>query len=265
MCTYIRKGFLVLFLMLLSSAPASAEEASHLSMGALGDSITRAFNSGGVIDTPRNSWSTGYGLRITSHKKLLEKFSDQRVYGYNVARSGATTSDLDRQVAKLLSKANHVDYVTLLIGANDVCGWSQDYDEESLRFQNRVRAAIELLIANNQKIKILISSIPDMYQLWEIGTELGCQANWNLTGFCSALLGKDVTTAQRFQFVEKWRTANDYLEDVAQEFPDNVRFAENTQYVQFEAEQVSALDCFHPSVKGQNMLSESLWNEGWYQ
>jgi hypothetical protein len=95
------------------------------SIAATGDSITRAFSAGPVpfTDAPWNSWSTG-GLRSWSHYRRILS-ADPRIFGrnHNDARSGARVADLERQAG--LAVSHGVEYVTILIGANDACASSE--------------------------------------------------------------------------------------------------------------------------------------------
>lgn len=245
-----------------SSLPSEISLAGPVVMGALGDSITRGFSSGGVLDTPRNSWSTGNGWQVNSHKVRLQKVLRREVVASNAAKSGAVASDLNRQVSRLLTRKP--DYVTLLIGANDICDWQDSYQDARNQFYSDVLGALGRLVAANPDIKIVLSPIPDMYNLWQTGVANGCQRKWDVVRFCRALLARGRSDLDRQHFVEKWVSANDALAAAADQFPDNVKFISETQNLQFELSDISKLDCFHPSVKGQNLLSEETWKNGWY-
>jgi hypothetical protein len=109
-------------------AESSKQDSSEvLHIAAFGDSITRAFNADGPVDHPWNSWATGnsdeVGLfrrgHVKSHAELLSELTGKQVYVHNVAKSGAKSGDLARQVDAV--KNIPVHYATMLIGANDLC------------------------------------------------------------------------------------------------------------------------------------------------
>src|SRR5688572_13271785 len=92
------------------------------SMASLGDSITRAFNTGGLpfTDAAGNSWSTGTRSSVQSHYvRILAAEPAILERNFNDAESGAQMVDLDAQVSTV-NKQN-VAYITILIGANDLC------------------------------------------------------------------------------------------------------------------------------------------------
>jgi len=71
------------------------------SMASLGDSITRAFNTGGVpfTDAPGNSWSTGTRTFVQSHYvRILAAEPAILERDFNDAESGAKVSELEAQV-----------------------------------------------------------------------------------------------------------------------------------------------------------------------
>src|SRR4029450_10434654 len=106
----------------LFAGPAPTLTGYPNSMASPGDSITRAFNTGGVpfTDAPGNSWSTGTRTSVQSHYAgLLAAEPAILERDFNDAESGAKAIDLDAQVSTATEQS--VAYVTVLIGANDLC------------------------------------------------------------------------------------------------------------------------------------------------
>lgn len=107
----------------MTNQPASQQT---FTIGALGDSISVAFNAEREGNNEAHSWSTG-NLDLShgaSHFRRLQRFFPAMdVRAANYAVSGARAADLRGQVDQLL--AHTPDYVTLLMGANDLarCGW----------------------------------------------------------------------------------------------------------------------------------------------
>jgi lysophospholipase L1-like esterase len=103
-----------------SGAGAAATQLPR-SMAALGDSITRGFNACGFFyDCTARSWSTGTDTKVDSHYlRLLALQPKISGNNYNDARSGAKMADLNGQALAAVSQ--HVQYVTILMGANDAC------------------------------------------------------------------------------------------------------------------------------------------------
>jgi lysophospholipase L1-like esterase len=233
-------------------------------MGAMGDSITMATNSSGWGSRPDDSWATGHGKRsrVYSHFQRLKRIINGPMEAYNVAGNGNRSPDLKRQLRRLLPKKP--DYVTFLIGGNDICSWPDRYSESLERFSSEVGYAINALVNANPQVKILMLPIPNVYQLWELGKRNNCQALWNLTGLCKPLLHGQRTDEERDNFVRRWEDANEVIEDVALKFPDHVRFNPELAQIRFSWKHVSPRDCFHPSLEGQRYISTKTWMDDWF-
>ena len=227
--------------------------------GAMGDSITRAFDAARPLDNPALSWSTGDDMfgRVESHLVKIQKIRGGKVSGYNEARSGGRSIEMPGQAADLIKR--RPDYVTILIGANDLCDWNNDAEAELNALATNVRQAIASLVAANPKIIIALSAVPDMYHLWEIGHQNSCQRKWDNLNICSRLLSSNATTADREAFARQWEDVNSAYAEIAGDYPANVRFAAEGAHIAFEPKHISSLDCFHPSIEGQNLLSDTVW------
>lgn len=255
-----------------AAAQSMAAKPQALHMAALGDSITRAFNANTPIDHPQNSWSTGNTAKglfrrgsVLSHAEYLSMASGRDVIVHNVARTGAETTDLQRQVKELDGVS--LDYATILIGANDLCingkgalGQSPDMSH----YAERVEQAVTDLIQRNPNIRILLVSIPDMLRLQSIGHETACQSRWSTIGICQNLLHENISPSDLDNFGAQWRTANDDLRLIAQRHRENVMYSSVLSEFPFERQHLSDLDCFHPNIIGQNLLSKETWTTGWW-
>src|SRR5918995_5927998 len=90
------------------------------SLAALGDSITQALAAcENVANCSQASWSTGTAPDLGSHYQRIAEARGRVPEVHNLAVNGATVSDLDVQARKAV--AAKVQYVTVLIGANDAC------------------------------------------------------------------------------------------------------------------------------------------------
>src|SRR5919199_990012 len=76
------------------------------SIAAVGDSITRAFNSSTIgVDAPENSWSTGTSSDVKSqYTRLLGSYPAISGQNFNAAVSGAKMADLKTQVGNVVDK-----------------------------------------------------------------------------------------------------------------------------------------------------------------
>src|SRR4030095_10940985 len=120
-----RIGILVLAVVLagLVAQPAWAAPPLPSSMAAIGDSITRAYDvCCSYGDHPGQSWSTGgvWYDGISSHYERIKR-RHSAIPGpvYNDAFTGAKMAAAQAQASA--AAAQHADYVTVLLGANDLC------------------------------------------------------------------------------------------------------------------------------------------------
>src|SRR4051794_40708657 len=120
------------------AAPASAspeKTGPSGSIDALGDSITRGYDSQGsgcgtLADCPANSWATGTNAGVNSYYTRLKALNPAVLLaqpvktsttGGNDAKTGAKMGELTEQAKNALKAPNPPDQVMILLGANDVC------------------------------------------------------------------------------------------------------------------------------------------------
>jgi lysophospholipase L1-like esterase len=226
-------------------------------MGTLGDSISAGFNADRLGDNRHLNWSTG--TQINSHLAKISNLRREKVEAYNEAIVGSHSHHLDRQVNRLLK--HNPDYVTITVGANDVCHWSEEFEPERQVFESEVRDTLARLVESNQHVKIFLAPIPDMVRLREVAHQKPfCQQRWDLLNICPMLLNSSLSDIQRQRFAGRLEAANDTLASLSKEFQDHVFFEADLTQFQFKWEQVSRLDCFHPNTSGQNLFSELTWS-----
>ena len=228
-------------------------------VGAIGDSLSAGFNAKHIGDNRELSWCTGESPLVNSHLQRLEAFFGKRFRGVNEAIAGSVAADLEHQTSRLLP--NHPLYMTLNIGANDVCTWEpHGYEPKLAKFEDDVRAAVTRLVTAEPGVTITMAPIPNVYNLREVAHAVpGCQVKWDILGMCNPLLGSQRTQADREAFRVRWQQTNDALARVAASFPQQVKFNENAIDTPFTWDDVSPIDCFHPSILGQNLLAEKTW------
>lgn len=233
-----------------------------------------------AVEAREVSWSTGDGPRINSHWTRLSNLAHNKgikFKSYNSAISGAKAEDLGKQVDSLIKwsktnlKTKAPDYVTLLIGANDVCN-----DTEVEDFGAAVEESIDRVLAANNNAKIMIGGIPNIERLREVAIDAPlsnlpglatCKDMWKKHGFCKKILQEnDANVRAKYGQLEQ-----DYLGELkgvadtmnAKYGADKVRFAPEVYSYKFTANDIS-IDCFHPNVKGQQILSDTTWKKTWW-
>ena len=260
-------GTLVVLLAGLVAQPARAAPPLPASMAALGDSITRASDVCCAYgDHPGQSWSTGstsYDGIASHYERLRRANSAIAGHGYNDAVSGAKMAAAPTQAEKAVSQGAR--YVTILLGANDLCTSSPSTMTSTTTFRSQFSQAMATLLAQDQDPYVLVSTIPNLYQLWQV-LHTNSLARWAWANFhiCQSMLAATNTETQRQQVVARERAFNQILADVCAQY-SRCRWDDKAVYnYRFSASQVSALDFFHPSLSGQAALARVTWAASWW-
>jgi lysophospholipase L1-like esterase len=265
-------------------------------MAALGDSITRAYNTTGNgcptgpgLDCPKNSWATGTNPAVDSFRERLDAISPQPLTAYDDAVSGARAVNLLSQAE--VAAAQDPELVLIEIGANDACASTPT---PTATFREQVRSALQLLVSSNKQVYIQLMSIPDVNNLRTIFTEPpdpNALLRWELFHVCQGLLANPLSTEpadeeRREAFREQVMAYNAALAEVCAEFKRCIWDDEAVFDSEFTTADVatvtntggldippfnlvpvigpgnpnSTADYFHPSVSGQAKLAEAAWS-----
>jgi lysophospholipase L1-like esterase len=252
----------------LAGVPAaSASPPPPSSIAGIGDSITRATDvCCWYGDHPRQSWSTGNGLfdGIRSHYERLLALTPS-IYGhnYNDARAGAKMRDAQGQAQTAVTQ--QAQYVTILMGGNDVCTDSPSTMTSVSDFTAQFTATMNTLAGLPAGSHVFVSSIPNIYRLWQLLHNNGtARLVWSLAHICQSMLSPANTEADRQFVLAREEAFNDVLRDVCGLYA-MCRFDDYAVFnYQFSTNQVSTLDYFHPSLAGQAALASVTWQRSWW-
>ena len=206
-CSTIVAGVCVAAL-LGTSTPAVGASGTPVTMAALGDSISKAFNThsdpatvpspvdptacpdgeGGLtgfpFDCPPNSWSTGTSAAVDSvYLRLLS--TDPALTGHqnNDAVSGVRVDDLSRQAQ--LAVQQGADFVTIDIGVNDACTATLADETPVSKFRSAFQDALTTLAKSQNHPVIEVMSIPNVYREWQLfHNDPNAQFRWGLAHVC---------------------------------------------------------------------------------
>lgn len=238
------------------------------SMSALGDSITRAFNAAGwFVDYPARSWTTGTDSGVNSHYlRIKAKNSAITNKNYNDAKSGAEMIDLNGQAQTAVGRG--VQYVTILMGANDVCASSEAGMTPVTTFRSQFQTAMTTLTTGLPNASIFVASIPRIKRLWEVGKgSSSARAAWDGYNICQSMLANPTSTAQadvdrRVRVDQRNIDFNTQLQQVCAQYV-NCKFDGNAVFnYQFQLSHMSGWDYFHPNKSGQTALASVSYAAG---
>ena len=270
---------------LITATPAGATPAKvgpSTSIDALGDSITRGYDSqgtgcGALADCPANSWATGTNAGLNSYYVRTKAVNPSVVLaqpvktsttGGNDAVTGAKMGDLPGQAKNAVKAPNTPDQVLILLGANDICTSTEASMTSVASFRASYKSGLETLSTGLPDARIDVSSIPNIFNLWSVlHTSTAAQLTWGLAKICQSMLAKPTSEAaadkeRRAKVQKRNEEFNVVLGEVCAEFI-HCQYDKGAAYaIKFATSDVSTLDYFHPTTAGQNKAAENAWNSG---
>lgn len=249
-------------------APTSAHAVTiPSSMSSLGDSITRAFNAcGWFYDCTARSWSTGDYSSVNSHY-LRIRAKNPAITRFNDAVSGAEMVDLNGQAQQAVSRG--VQYVTILLGANDACASSEAGMTPVSTYRAQLDAALATLKTGLPNAAVFIASVPDIKRLWFIGKDSSSARNaWSSFDICQSMLANPQSTAQvdvdrRDRVRQRVIDYNTQLAQACAAYGTNCKFDNNAVFnYPFTLSHMSTWDYFHPNTSGQAVLASVTYAAG---
>ncbi len=248
-----------------------------------GDSITRAFDADFPADNLNTSWVNGYfgfweqlfGLpNVKAHnQRVTANFGSSGRTNVIAAVNGARMDDLATQAAA--SAGRNISYSTVMLGGNDVCRDTIADLPSDAEFEANLRAGMATLLQNlpgNATVQVV--NIPNIKRLYDIGqdkTALGivdCEVLWagTVLGFpCGSMLSPFNSEADRLYVQSRNVGYNAIIQRVVAELDaanSEFLFSADAYAFNFVQNEISNIDCFHPSWRGQRTLSREVWNTG---
>jgi lysophospholipase L1-like esterase len=273
-------GFLVSIATLLagcSSARTSAVSGdAPRAMAAAGDSMTRAFNVGACCawsDAPSYSWATGDEALVNSHYNRLLRLNPG-LREFNFAKTGAKMADLERQLRG--AGAQHVDYLTILMGSNDLLGVLQrtktgcTVNPSAMTsvstFRTQFRRALTAFTALRPTASILVASIPDIPRLWSIFSgDKTVLTVWDRNGSCERLIQDHARSDAGIRAAAARLAAyNQTLGTVCATFKRCKTDGGAVFRFPFQRTDFSEVDYFHPNATGQRRIADLMWRAGYW-
>lgn len=274
--TWVAAGVTVIALVVVAVWISSRQEKSAepsgrplpRSMAAIGDSITQALavTADAFGAAPQHSWATGADNAdpIDSHyERLIAAGALQQGNVYNNSFPGARMADAVSQAASTVSQK--VDYVVVLIGANDVCAPDTTSMTTTASFRSSFEEMMRTLTSGLPQASIYVVSIPDVNRLWEVARDdLAAQTVWDAVGVCRSVLARNLSDTDRAAARERNAEFNSILSDVCGRYP-SCRSDQNAVFgYEFDEDEIGPLDHFHPSLEGQAALADISWANGFW-
>jgi lysophospholipase L1-like esterase len=176
--------------------------------------------------------------------------------------------DLAGQLATVATQ--NVDYVTVLMGGNDVCQPSESAMTPVADFTAQFSNAMATFTAASPNTNVYVVSIPNVYNLWNVLKNNGlARFIWAIGGVCQSMLARPTSTQtadvqRRARVLQREVDDNTALANVCAAYT-KCRFDGNAVFgITFAASDVSTRDYFHPSLAGQKKLAQVSWSAGYW-
>ncbi len=237
---------------LVSPAAAQSPSAPHV-MAAIGDSYTAACTAVPAQDCATSSWSVGEGPSINSHLQRLRARVPE-LQGQNFAIAGRKMAALDLQAR--LAVGTGADYVTILMGTNDVCR----EPTPQAKFRDDFVRAMDTLSAGLPAARIFVASIPDPGHLRDLfRDDPAALMAWASGGQCLPFLANAASEApadqqRRLDAHDHVAALNDTLAEVCASYAGCV-FDGNAVFRWKPQREDIAADYFHFSARGEAALA----------
>ncbi|MEJ2169257.1 MAG: SGNH/GDSL hydrolase family protein [Desulfobacterales bacterium] len=259
-------------------------------LASTGDSISVGVDAERFGDNTWASWVNGYygfwqwlfGLTdVDSHNQRISRIY-RRTRGvdrcnYMFAEAGDSSVDLADQVDAILATYPLPTYVTVFIGQNDIC---RDRGEDITPVDDyilNVGSALNRLAAGlDEGATILVVGPVDVTRLYEVAIDkkalgiVDCEVLWFFSLFnlypCYSVLGPGVDDVDRLMILRDYiapynRRLSLLVDRLMSGHPDQNIIYTNAAFIYpFAEDEVSDVDCFHPSAMGQTSLSEITWD-----
>ncbi len=254
-------------------APGTARAADALPippvMAALGDSISSGFNAcGWYVSCTSRSWSTGDDPAVDSqYLRLLARSPVIKGHNLNYAEAATTSEGLAAQAARAV--AHGASYVTILIGANDVCAGGEADMTPVRAFRRNIDEAMAVLASARAPVRVFVASIPDLMRLWRVGKDdLLARMFWTVGHLCQAMLAHPASTAKpdrarRERVRARIMDYNDQLAAACRGYGAGCTYDGGAVFrLPFTLKMISKWDYFHPNAAGQRALAATTFKAG---
>lgn len=229
----------------------------------LGDSLSRGYNACDHFgDCPSVSWAGGTDPRVRSVASRLGRRAGGPVTVRSFARSGAKADELAAQVRAAV--ATRPDLATVLIGANDVCAATPAGMTSAADYAAAVGSALQQLVLLSPGTTVLVASVPDVTAILPAAAaDPAARFLWSRGG-CASVLADPRSTApaavdRRAEVAARIRDYDTALAGACTALPRCVYDGGALHRYTPSLQQLSALDRFHPSIRGLRELADLEW------
>ena len=251
-----------------SPSPSETVSAASLapveSLVVMGDSISLGVNACQTAGRcPAEAWATGTDPASDSLLLRLAASTGVTPVSLVQAGEGARLADLLDNVPRVARAKPQL--VAILIGANDACATSVAAMTPAAAFSRDYARLLTDLHAAVPGATLLALSVPDISQLVPLGArDPAVVAAWNRSSSCSSLLERADSTAgadrvRRREVGDRVDAFNAAIADACSATSGCIGDDGGVHEVALTADDVSSIDHFHPSSRGQSAIADAAW------
>lgn len=226
------------------------------------------------------SWTTGIGSKkVLSHAARLKKLNPNIAVTNFAEPSARVDRVLKVQVPQLKawSLATYgqafPDYLTLMVGANDVCADDLSQSTSTQTFIRTYKNILVEILNSSKNTKVLVSALPPLSDL-QYSKDAGlfafpgvnnCANFWKVAPLCKSITHGDEAN---FKKVEQKVNSINYelkkmITSLRSTYGDRTRFATALAKRSIKKEDLS-IDCFHPNAQAQADIASITWPSSWW-
>jgi len=240
-------------------------------------------------DKPQYSFFDGSSSTVLSIEDRYIQLEPLFAADQNAAASGSEMTDPAKnnflaQATAIVGSTTQPARVFIELGGNDICNRGtvdQLYDDA--KWETAVRAGLDKLVAGlPDGSTVLMVSVPRVQDLRAVGIQkqqtassVNCENFWASYDVCRIATAGGTDLATRLSAIDARQKAyNAKLATLTAEYSlratstgvevvtdyDPTGSATSVGTYSFQPGDINGGDCFHPSIQGQNRLSEVIWN-----
>lgn len=251
-------------------------------------------------DQPEHSWFDGNSSKVNSIHDKYKQIDGSIAANKNAAASGSElrggSNNFATQAANIVAQSTTPDHVEVALGGNDICNRGctdpnncSDPVYTEAQWRSSVKAGLNTLVSGLPTgSTVYLAGVPRVQDLRAAGLakqattyRINCNSIWSTFGVCSIATNGGTyngeSHSQRYAALNTvQRRYNEILAEEASAYnsnsnglnPRGIEVASNyvdentssTGTFNFGKNDIDGGDCFHPSILGQNKVSDLMWN-----
>jgi len=226
------------------------------------------------------SWTTGMGSKkVNSHANRLKKLNPNIAVSNFAEPSARIDRVLNTQLPRLKMwsretfKQDYPDYLTLMVGANDLCANSLAESTPVKTYAANYKKILTEILSASPKTRVLVNYLPPLQDLtnskdaflWAFPGINSCNGFWRIAPLCKSITHGDENNihAVALRVQQMNQAIASTVNTLRKSYGDRVRIGKKVAERRIHQSDLS-IDCFHPNAQAQNDIAELSWASTWW-